>query len=223
MHKIRELLFAAADLDYAKFNARLIPNIDPERIIGVRSPKLRSIAAGMEAEDRRRFLSSLPHFYHEENMLHAYLTGRMKEPEEIIAQLDAFLPFVDNWAVCDCLRPAALKKQPALLLSAVERWLASEHGYTVRFGLGMLMSYFLGELFEQQYPAMAASVQSEDYYVNMMQAWYFATALAKQWDAVIPYIREHRLSPWVHNKAIQKAVESYRISAEQKAYLRTLR
>ena len=223
MEHIRATLFAAADLEYAKFSAGLIPSVESERIIGVRAPKLRSIAANTDAKEVRQFLSALPHFYHEENMLHAYLIGRMRKPEEILTELDKFLPFVDNWAVCDSLRPAALKKHPALLLSAVKRWLASRHSYTIRFGLEMLMCYYLDELFDENYPALAASVQSEDYYVNMMQAWYFATALAKQWDAVIPYVRERRLSPWVHNKTIQKAVESYRISAEQKASLRALR
>ena len=223
MEHIKEVLFAAADADYARFNAALIPNIDPGRIIGVRAPALRSIAAKLPGEDREQFLSSLPHFYHEENMLHAGLIGRMKDPEQIMARLEAFLPFVDNWAVCDSIRPAALKKQPALLLPAVERWLRSEQVYTVRFGMGVLMSYFLDGLFDEKYPEMVASVQSGEYYVDMMQAWYFATALAKQWDAVIPYITQRRLSPWVHRKTIQKAVESYRISDEQKAYLRTLR
>lgn len=223
MEHIKEMLFAAADADYAKFSAALIPTIESDRIIGVRAPMLRSIAAKLPAGDGEQFLSSLPHFYHEENLLHAGLIGRMKEPEQIIARLEAFLPYVDNWAVCDSIRPAALKKQPALLLSAVERWLRSEQVYTVRFGMGMLMSHFLDGLFDEKYPEMVASVQSGEYYVDMMQAWYFATALAKQWDVVIAYIERRRLSPWVHRKTIQKAVESYRISEEQKAYLRTLR
>lgn len=219
MKKLREL----SEADYAAFSARLIPNTATERVLGVRSPALRTLAAKLEREQREFFMSQLPHTYHEENMLHAYLIGRMRDPEAIYAALETFLPCVDNWAVCDSLRPAVLKKEPQRLLGAIESWLCSEHSYTVRFGIEMLMCYYLDELFDVAYPCMVASVESEDYYVNMMIAWYFATALAKQWDAAIPYIEQRRLSPWVHNKSIQKAVESYRINQEQKAYLRSLR
>lgn len=223
MDDILKKLHELSEPEYAAFSSKLIPGIEARRVLGVRAPALRTLAAELTAAQRETFMACLPHDYHEENMLHAYLIGRMREPENIYKALSAFLPHVDNWAVCDSLRPAALKKEPRRLLEAVESWLASEHGYTIRFGIEMLMCYYLDELFDEAYPAKVAAVKSDDYYVNMMISWYFATALAKQWDAVIPYIEQRRLSPRVHNKSIQKAVESYRINAEQKAYLRALR
>lgn len=223
MDEILKKLQELSEPDYAAFNAKLIPNIASESVLGVRSPALRSMAAELTPAQREAFILRLPHRFHEENMLHAYIIGGMKDQDAIYAALEVFLPYVDNWAVCDSLRPSALKKQPQRLQNAIEGWLSSKHSYTLRFGIEMLMCYFLDELFEEKYPAMVAAVQSEDYYVNMMLAWYFATALAKQWDAVIPCIEKHRLTDWVHNKTIQKARESYRISPEQKAFLRTLR
>ena len=223
MNDILKKLYELSEPDYAAFNLKLIPNIAPERVLGVRAPALRSLAAELTAEQREGFMVQLPHQFHEENMLHAYIIGRMKQQEGVYAALEAFLPHVDNWAVCDSLRPAALKKDPQRLFAAIKLWLGSEHSYTVRFGIEMLMCYYLDALFDESQPAMVAAVVSEDYYVNMMQAWYFATALAKQWPAVIGYLEQRRLSPWVHGKTIQKAVESFRISPEQKAYLRSLR
>ena len=223
MNDFLEKLYELSEPDYAAFNRKLIPTIAPERVLGVRAPALRSFASELTAEQREAFMASFPHQFHEENMLHAYLIGRMKQQDGIYAALEAFLPHVDNWAVCDSLRPAALKKDPQRFFAAIKLWLASEHSYTIRFGVEMLMCYYLDELFDESHPAMVAAVQSDDYYVNMMQAWYFATALAKQWEAVIPFIEQRGMSPWVHNKSIQKAVESYRINAEQKAYLRSFR
>lgn len=223
MKEIRDELFALADSEYAKFTANLIPNIPAENIIGVRAPALRALAASMGEVRRQSFLAALPHKYHEENMLHAYIICSMKEPVEILTALELFLPRVDNWAVCDCIRPKMLKKKPELLLGEIKKYLASEHEYTVRFGISMLMCYFLDELFQEEYPAIVTAVESERYYVNMMIAWYFATGLAKQWHIFIPYLENATLSPWIHRKTIQKAIESYRISSEQKAYLRSLR
>lgn len=220
---IREILLSMAEEDYAQFNRKLIPNIDAAAIIGVRVPKLRALAKSLSDNEIKAFLSELPHKLHEENMLHALIINNMKSPEAIFSALDAFLPFVDNWAVCDSLRPSALKKYPEELVFRLRRHISSEHAYTVRFAVEMLMVYFLDGYFDPEYPAMVATVKSDDYYVNMMLSWYFATALAKRWDEVICYLQLRRLSPWVHNKTIQKAIESYRISDGQKAYLKTLR
>lgn len=220
---IREILLSMAEEDYAQFNRKLIPNIDAAAIIGVRVPKLRALAKSLSDNEAKAFLSELPHKLHEENMLHALIINNMKSPQAVFSALDAFLPFVDNWAVCDSLRPSALKKYPEELVFRLRRHISSEHAYTVRFAVEMLMVYFLDGYFDPEYPAMVASVKSDDYYVNMMLSWYFATALAKRWDEVICYLQLRRLSPWVHNKTIQKAIESYRISDEQKAYLKTLR
>ena len=220
---IREKLLSMAEEDYAQFNRKLIPNIDAAAIIGVRVPKLRALAKSLSDNEIKAFLSELPHKLHEENMLHALIINNMKSPQAVFSALDAFLPFVDNWAVCDSLRPAALKKCPEELIIRLHRYMSSEHTYTLRFALEMLMVYFLDGYFDPEYPAMVATVKSDDYYVNMMLSWYFATALAKRWDEVIAYLVSRRLSPWVHNKTIQKAIESYRISDGQKAYLKTLR
>lgn len=220
---IREKLLSMAEEDYALFNRKLIPNIDAAAIIGVRVPKLRALAKSLSDNEAKAFLSELPHKLHEENMLHALIINNMKSPQAVFSALDAFLPFVDNWAVCDSLRPSALKKCPEELVFQLRRHISSEHTYTVRFAVEMLMVYFLDGYFDPEYPAMVASVKSDDYYVNMMLSWYFATALAKRWDEVICYLQLRRLSPWVHNKTIQKAIESYRISDWQKAYLKTLR
>lgn len=220
---IREKLLSMAEEDYAQFNRKLIPNIDAAAIIGVRVPKLRTLAKSLSDNEAKAFLSELPHKLHEENMLHALIINNMKSPQAVFSALDAFLPFVDNWAVCDSLRPSALKKYPEELVFQLRRHISSEHAYTVRFAVEMLMVYFLDGYFDPEYPAMVATVKSDDYYVNMMLSWYFATALAKRWDEVICYLQLRRLSPWVHNKTIQKAIESYRISDEQKAYLKTLR
>lgn len=220
---IREKLFSMADEAYAKFNSKLIPNIDSSSVIGVRMPMLRTLAKSLNECETEQFINKLPHKYHEENMLHAILISNMSSPEDIIKALDAFLPYVDNWAVCDCLRPVKLKSRPQEFDYHIRRFLLSKHSYTVRFAVEMLMCYFLDEHYSQGYPELVSKVCSDDYYVNMMLAWYFATALAKRWHEIIPYIENRSLSPWVHNKTIQKARESYRISLQQKEYLKGMR
>lgn len=217
-------IFAARDEEYADFTAKLIPNVPRESIIGVRTPQLRSIAkrlgknAGID-----EFLSALPHEYHEQNFVHAYIAESIGDFDSAVKTIEAFLPYVTNWAVCDSMTPRVFAKHTGELLPLIKKWLQSAHPYTVRFGLRMLMCFYLEKEFASEINALAASVCSEEYYVNMMQAWYFATALAKQYDSTVPFVEEHRLSPWVHNKTIQKAVESFRITAEQKAHLKTLR
>ncbi|MCM1100452.1 MAG: DNA alkylation repair protein [Clostridium sp.] len=221
---IREQLFALQDTEYKAFHAKLIPTVDPERIIGVRTPELRKLAKKLwKTGETAEFMAELPHLYYEENNLHVFWIEQIRDCEECIAALDTFLPHVDNWATCDMTAPKVLGRHKERLIGAIRVWIASEHTYAIRFGMGMLMRHFLDEDFDAEYPDMVAEFSSEEYYVNMMRAWYFATALAKQYDAVIPYIREQRLDVWTHNRTIQKAVESYRITPEQKNYLRSLR
>lgn len=221
---IREQLFALQDKEYKAFHARLMPTVDPNLIIGVRTPELRKLAGKLwKTGETAGFMSELPHLYYEENNLHGFWIERIKDCEECIAALDVFLPYVDNWATCDMMSPKVLGKNKERLLAAIRVWIASEHTYEIRFAIGMLMRHFLEEEFDTEYPDMVADTSSEEYYVNMMRAWYFATALTKQYDRVIPYIRDHRLDIWTHNKAIQKSVESYRITPEHKNYLRSLR
>lgn len=222
--QVREQLFIMADEGHRAFHSKLIPNIDPALIIGVRMPQLRAYAKQFgKTPEARSFLSVLPHTYYEENNLHALLIEQLQAYDQLIAALDAFLPWVDNWATCDLLRPKVLKQHRSGLREQIRLWLASEHPYTVRFALEMLMVHFLEEDFCPEYLSWAAELDREEYYVRMMVAWYFATALAKQYDAALPFLQERRLARWTHNKTIQKAVESYRITEDQKNYLRTLR
>ena len=221
---IQSRLFALQDLKYKEFQCKLMPTVAPERVIGVRTPELRKLAKELFKEpETAEFLSTLPHQYYDENNLHGFLVEQIKDYNTVVAAIDAFLPYVDNWATCDLMSPKVFKKHRPELLREIQQWMASERTYTIRFGIGMLMAHFLDEDFAPDHLVWVAGIHSEEYYVNMMIAWYFATALAKQWDAVIPYIEQHRLDKWVHNKAIQKAVESYRITDEQKGYIRTLR
>lgn len=222
--KIRSSLFEARDTAYRDFQAKLIPTVDQERIIGVRTPQVRAIARSFEKDPAMNdFLAGLPHYYYEENQVHASVVGRMKDYERCLYELERFLPYIDNWSTCDMESPRVFAKHTQELLAPVRRWLASDQTYTVRFGIRMLMSFYLGENFQIEYPKMVSDVRSEEYYVNMMIAWYFATALAKQYEAVLPFIEQKKLAPWTHNKAIQKARESFRITPEQKEYLKTLR
>ena len=224
MQSITEQLFALQDIDYKQFHSKLMPTINPDVIIGVRTPELRKLAKQLDkSTDVELFMQELPHRYYEENNLHGFLIESIKEFDACIAALNQFLPYVDNWATCDMMAPKVLKKDLPRLYEWVKVWIASGEPYTIRFGVNMLMKYFLDETFLPEYPALVASIQSEEYYVKMVVAWYFATALAKQYDAVLPYIEEHRLDAWTHNKTIQKAVESYRILPEQKLYLKTLK
>ena len=223
-NEIVEELFRLQDKDYALMQAKIIPTVSSDRIIGVRTPALRAFAKSLSKEkDIDTFLSYLPHQYFDEDQLHAFVISQEKDFDKCMEKVDAFLPFIDNWATCDQLSPKVFKKEPDKLLSYIQTWIKSDKTYVVRFAIGMLMQHFLGENFDTKYADMAAEVRSEEYYVNMMIAWYFATALAKQYELVLPYLEEQRLSPWVHNKAIQKSVESYRITDEQKARLKTLK
>lgn len=217
-------LFSMRDLKYRDFQASLVPNISRETIIGVRTPLLRSFAKKFAKTDAAEdFLSDLPHTYYDENNLHGFIIETVKDYERVIAELDAFLPYVDNWATCDLMRPKALKAHTDMLMGEIKRWIASDDTYTVRFAIGALMSYYLDENFYPEVLSIVASVRSEEYYINMMTAWFFATALAKQYDCALPYLTEKRLDLWVHNKTIQKAVESGRITKERKEYLKTLK
>lgn len=224
MKQITDRLFAMQDLSYRAFHAKLIPTVDPETVIGVRTPQLRAYAKSIcKTETAAEFLEELPHRYYEENNLHGFLIEQIHDFDACIEALDAFLPYMDNWATCDMLRPPCFRRHRERLLPHIPRWLGSGQVYSVRYAIGMLLSHFLGDDFKAHYPALVASVISQEYYVNMMIAWYFATALAVQYDAVIHYLQEDRLQPWVHNKTIQKAIESRRLTPKQKEYLRSLR
>lgn len=217
-------LFRLKDEEYAALQAKIIPSLDPSRIIGVRTPALRSFARDLSKDvDADAFLACLPHRYFDEDQLHAFVISLEKDFDKCIEKVETFLPYIDNWATCDQLSPKVFKKEPERLLPYIHQWIASDKTYTVRFAIGMLMEHFLDDRFRPEYADMAASVRSEEYYVKMMVSWYFATALAKQYDLVVPYLEDRRLDDWIHNKAIQKSVESYRISPEQKAYLKTLK
>lgn len=221
---VQERLFELQDLSYKEFHSKLMPTVEPERVIGVRMPDLRRFAKEFgKTDEAEEFLAHLPHRYYEENNLHGCLVSGMKDYGQCVEELDRFLPFVDNWATCDLISPKVFKKHLPELLCKIKEWIASEQTYVVRFGIGMLMSFYLDEAFDPAYPEMVSEVRSEEYYVNMMIAWYFATALAKQYDAALPFIEKRCLDRWTHNKAIQKAVESYRITDERKKYLRTLK
>ena len=221
---IREILYAHRDPKYADFIAKLIPTLPKECFIGIRSPEYKKIVRELPEEAvLQEFMNTLPHTFYEENILHATLIGRTKDFETCLRQVEAFLPYVDNWAVCDGLQPGAFKKHTAEIRSKIPEWIASEAPYTRRFGMHMLMTYFLDGAFDVSMLEQPATLRSEEYYVNMMTAWLFAEALVKQWDTTLPYIVEQRLDKWTHNKAIQKAIESYRLSDEQKTYLKSLK
>ena len=224
MTDIQNRLFELQDTKYAAFQAKLTPGVPVDSFIGVRVPDCRKLAKTIYKENNYEgFLKELPHTYYDENMLHGLILSEFKDYDTCIEALEEFLPYVDNWAVCDIMSPKIFKKHKAELMEKIREWSASSHTYTCRFGMEMLMSHFLDADFQPEYHEIVAAVRSEEYYVNMMIAWYFATALAKQWDATIPYLLENRLDVWTHNKTIQKAIESYRITDEQKVYLRTLK
>ena len=220
---IREL-FRLQDKDYALLQAKIIPNIASEKIIGVRTPALRTFAKTLYKDsDIEDFLSGVPHQYFDEDQLHAFVISLEKDFDRCITRVDAFLPYIDNWATCDQISPKVFKKNPEKLLPFIQTWIKSDKTYTVRFAIGMLMQHFLDENFDTKYVDMVAEIRSKEYYINMMIAWYFATALAKQYKSALPYIEEKRLDSWTHNKAIQKSVESYRITDEQKKYLKSIK
>jgi 3-methyladenine DNA glycosylase AlkD len=212
------------DEKYAQFQRKLLPTVDPAKIIGVRTPVLRKIAKLFKKnEECTVFLRELPHTYFEENLLHGIIISEITDFQSCIQQLEQFLPYVDNWAVCDQTAPKVFKKHKEELLPYIRKWLTSEHVYTVRFAIGMLMQHFLDDDFKQEYLDMVTGIKSDEYYINMEIAWYMATALAKQWETAIPYLETKKMDRWVHNRTIQKAIESLRITDEQKKYLRTLK
>ncbi len=221
---IRKELFDSQDTKYRDFQSKLIPTVDAESVIGVRTPELRKYAKALLKQGNvTEFLETLPHKYFDENQLHAFILSEIKDYEQCLRFVDDFLPYVDNWATCDQLSPKIFKKHRKELVKKIEEWLRSDRTYTVRFAVGMLMEHFLDEDFDIRYPEMVAKIRSEEYYINMMTAWYFATALAKQYDIILPFIEDHKLDDWTHNKAIQKSIESYRITPEQKEYLKGLK
>ena len=224
MKEIQDLLFAKQDIKYRDFQAPLFPGVEKDRFIGVRTPDLKKLAKELfGSEMANKFIETLPHRYFDENQLHAFIISLIKDYETCLKEVDRFLPYVDNWGTCDQLSPKVFAKHKDELIVPIKKWLKSKHTYTIRFAIGMLMQHYLDESFKEEYMEMMASIKSEEYYVNMMIAWYFATALAKQWNSAIKYIGDKCLDPWVHNKTIQKAVESYRISDEQKTYLKSLK
>lgn len=222
--KIQKSLWELQDTEYRDFHAKLIPTVDPENIIGVRTPEVRKLAKEAARDPRiSDFLAQLPHRYYDENNVHAFVVEQIRDYQKCLAETERFLPYVDNWATCDMMAPKVFAKHREELLEPIRRWIASEETYTIRFGVGMLMRLYLDDAFRPEYPQWVVQLRSREYYVNMMRAWYFATALTKQYEAVIPYMEEQRLDAWTHNKAIQKACESLRVPAEQKQYLKSLK
>ena len=220
---ILDELFKSQDKKYRDLQIKTIPNVSPDTIIGVRTPELRNISKELVKEDYSSFLNDLPHKYFDENQLHAFTISLLKDYDECVMYINKFLPYVDNWATCDQMSPKVFKKNTDKLLKQIKIWIKSNKTYTIRFGVGMLMKYYLGDNFKLDYLNMVSNIKSDEYYVNMMIAWFFATALAKQYDLVIKIIEDKKLDKWTHNKTIQKAIESYRITALQKEYLRSLK
>ena len=221
---VRQELFELQDLKYRDFHAKLIPTMEKEKIIGVRTPALRGFAKKFgKTEESKLFIKKLPHQYYEENNLHGLLIEQIKDYDECLVELKRFLPYIDNWATCDLLALRLVKKHLDVFIKEIYKFMESEHTYIIRFGISMLMKYYLEDEFNIEYPDKVADIRSEEYYVNMMRAWYFATALAKQYEQIIPFVEKKRLDVWTHNKTIQKAIESYRITDEQKTYLKTLK
>ena len=221
---IREDLFANQDVKYRDFQSKLTPTIEANTAIGVRTPVLRKHAkAYSKRQDVDDFLADLPHKYFDENQLHAFILSEIKDFDECIGKLERFLPFVDNWATCDQMSPKCFKKNHEKLLPYLNKWIKSDDIYTVRFAIVTLMSHFLDDDFDEGYLKLVSDIKSDEYYINMAIAWYFATALAKQYDKTIPYIENKTLDVWTHNKAIQKSIESYRVTAEHKEYLKSLK
>lgn len=222
--RINKELFNMQDLAYRDFHSRLVPTLDKNTIIGVRTPLLRKFAKQLAKEGSvEEFLSALPHKYYEENNLHAFIIEDIKDFKTCISNLERFLPYIDNWATCDCLRPKCFKKNTDCLIDYVIKWILDDRTYIKRFGIGMLLSYYLDDEFDKRYLNIVSQIRSDEYYVNMMKAWYFTTALTKQYDSAIEYLTLNKLDKWTHNKTIQKAVESYRIPKSQKAFLKTLK
>ena len=224
MTHLQEELLKLQDIAYRDFHSSLMPGVDKEAVIGVRTPVLRAFAKKFsKTEEAGQFMNELPHKYYEENNLHMMLIAQIKDYNMCVSETEKFLPYIDNWATCDSPLPKCFDKNKEDIIVRAKNWIATDDTYVKRYGMGVMMRMFLDEDFKEEYIQLVAGVKSEEYYVNMMIAWYLATALAKQWTATIPYLEERRLSEWVHRKTIQKAVESYRISPEQKIYLKSLR
>ena len=224
IRKIQARLFELQDTEYRDFHARLMPTVDKEKVIGVRTPVLRKYAGELSGQpEAQEFLKALPHTYYEENNLHGFLLEKIKDYDTCMGEMKKFLPYIDNWATCDGVAPKVFGRHKEELIKEIPGWLESGQTYVIRFGVNMLMRFFLDEDFKPEYAEKVAAIRSEEYYVKMVVAWYFATALAKQYDAVIPFLEERRLENWTHQKTIQKARESYRISPAQKEYLKTLK
>ncbi len=221
---VQEHVFLLRDEKYASFQAKLIPTVAGERIVGVRTPLLREMAKTMVKDGvSESFTATLPHRYFEEDQLHAFILSLIKDFELCLCEVERFLPYVDNWATCDQMSPGCFVKNKGRLLDRIRQWIGSPHEYTVRFAINMLMRHFLDKDFRVEYNDIVAGVRREEYYVQMVQAWYFATALAKQYDETLPYLENRCLNQWTHNKTIQKAIESFRVNTGQKEYLKTLR
>ncbi len=221
---VYERLATCSNEEYRDFQSRLVPNVPKETILGVRTPDMRKIAKEIKGTaEAESFLIQLPHRYYEENLVHFFLIALIRDFDECAKAVESFLPYVDCWPVCDQSSPKVFAKNHQKLLPLIRKWIGSEHVYTARFGIRMLMNEFLGEDFKPEYLEWVATVNGEDYYIKMMVAWYFATALAKKYDESIVYIEEHRLEPWTHKKAIQKAIESFRVSDAHKEYIKSLR
>ncbi len=222
MAKLTEELLKIGDSKYKDFNSKLVPNIYKDRIIGVKNPEVKQLVKSAK-EDIEEFLNELPHYYNEENVLHGYLLSNIKDYDEAISKLNRFLPYIDNWSVCDIIKPKSFKKNRDKLINQIKIWIKSDHTYTVRFGLLMLMTHYLDDDFKKEYLQLPLSIKTDEYYIKMMIAWYYATALAKQYDNTIKIIENKKLDTWIHNKTIQKAKESFRVSDKQKEYLNTLK
>lgn len=218
---IQETLISMGEEKYREFSSGLMPTVEKRKVIGIRTPVLRAYAKTLE--NYEGFLADLPHNYFEENNLHAFLIEREKDFDRCIEKLDAFLPYIDNWATCDSMKPKVLKKEPEKLLKHIQRWIKSKDIYAVRYAINLLMSFYLDENFDENHLMLVADIRSDEYYINMMRAWYFATALAKRYEETLPYIEKNMLDVWTHNKTIQKARESLRITREQKEYLKTMK
>jgi len=224
MMNVKDEIFLLRDAGYRDFQIKLFPTVDPDTVIGVRTPQLRELAKRMIREGRAdAFLAELPHEYFDENQLHAFILSEIKDFRVCLEGVKRFLPYVDNWATCDQLSPKVFAKHRGELIESVLGWIDSDHTYTIRFGIGMLMQHYLGDAYDASYPEIVARIRSEEYYVNMMRAWYFATALVARWNEILPYIEGDKLDEWTRRKTIQKACESYRITPEQKELLRKLR
>lgn len=220
MDSIKEKLFKLQDKKYQELQSKIIPNIDSSTIIGVRTPEIKKLAKEVVKGDYKPFLEELPHKYYDENQLHAFIISEIKDYDECIKYINEFLPYIDNWATCDTLIPKVFKKNTDKLIIEVKKWIKSKDTYTIRYGIGTLMRFYLNDEFKEEYLELVSKIKSNEYYVNMMIAWFFATSLAKQYDSTIKYIESNKLDTWVHNKTIQKAIKSYRITDKQKDYLR---